>query len=129
MPNRDRLTLRCPRSIGQTCENHRRRIERERKRADHEYVRLRPRSFGGRRHLKLVRPSLRLTTSRGAYCEPRHSNCHDVTFLDPPLTSVSYACVRACMSRCFKPDLFRCLNERTKKFSLEAKKNDPNEFN
>lgn len=38
------------------------------------------------------------------------------------------ACVRACVSRCFKPDPFRCLNERTKKFSLEAKKNDRNEL-
>lgn len=50
--------------------------------------------FAACRHLKLVRPSLRLTISQGTYGEPRHSNCHDVTFLDPPLTNVSYACVR-----------------------------------
>lgn len=79
--------------------NQRRNAERKGKRASRECVCTRPRSFvRARRHLKLARPSpfyfsrcARTMPSRGT------ANCHDVTFLGPPLTSVSYACVRACV--------------------------------
>ena len=87
-------------------------------------VRLHATSFFCRscRHLKSSYDLL-CFTSRGVH-EPHHpvdtANCHDVTFLDPPLTNVSYACVRACVracvSRCFKPDSRR---ERAKKFLLK----------
>lgn len=51
-----------------------------------------------RRHLRLVRPSP-FYFSRCARTTPScdTANCHGVTFPGPPLTSVSYACVRACV--------------------------------
>lgn len=87
------------RPIGRTCEPKTTQRGTKRK-ARESRVRLHATSFFRRvrRHLKLVRPSpfyfsrcARTTPSCGT------ANCHDVTFLGPPLTGVSYACVRACV--------------------------------
>lgn len=87
----------------------------------------RPRSFAVHRHLKLVRPSLRLILPLEVPREPRHSQLsgRDVS---RPASCERVVRVRACVSRCFKPDPFRCSKERAKKFSLGGKRNDPNEF-
>ena len=107
-----------PRPIGRMCELKTQRGTK--RKARESRVRLHATSFFCRscRHLKSSYDLL-CFTSRGVH-EPHHpvgtANCHDVTFLDPPLTNVSYACVRACVSRCFKPDSRR---ERAKKFLLK----------
>lgn len=78
-----------------------------------------------RRHLKLVQPSssyLSRYPQTTPFCGA--ANCHDVTFLNPPLTSESYACVRACVSRCFKPDSHGVRKNERGILLLEAKKND-----